>query len=190
MVLTNNGISKTMDKKKLNTISKSKFVNNLLYIIKSKDRYFNLNRKNIDIVELIESNIDLIDEYALEKDILLIFDTNVEKYFINADVNEVNNVIINIISNYISLLPLHKKIYIFLCKGKNSISISIKGKGLCIAFEEQRNIFNKFIESEKYKNSSIKMKGIDFNLVKSVSNIKSVDIDNCEECKIVIRNME
>ncbi|WP_409193300.1 sensor histidine kinase, partial [Clostridium perfringens] len=64
---------------KRNSLKMLKLINNLIDTTKLENNYYILNKKNIDIISMIEGTISCIDKYAKQKNIQLIFDTNEEE---------------------------------------------------------------------------------------------------------------
>ncbi len=143
-----------------------KLINNLIDTAKLERQHYNLNKENLDIINLIEWNIAAIDKYAKQKDISLVFDTNVEECIMAVDPEAIDRIIMNLISNAIKFSPKGKSIYINAWKSINQLSISIKDEGIGIPKEEQKTIFNRFVQSSKNKNNENCGSGIGLDLVR------------------------
>jgi signal transduction histidine kinase len=143
-----------------------KLINNLIDTTKLEKQHYNLKRDNLDIINLIEWNIASIDKYAKQKDISLVFDTNVEECIMAIDPEAIDRIIMNLISNAIKFSPKGKFIYINTWKSINQLIISIKDEGIGIPKEEQKTIFNRFVQSSKSKNNENCGSGIGLDLVR------------------------
>lgn len=176
---------------KRNCYKMLKLVNNLIDTTKLYKKYYNLRLVNIDIISLIEGNIELIDKYAKQKDISLVFDTNIEECIIAVDPDEIDRIITNLISNSIKFSPKKSNIYINVWSGNNEINISIKDEGVGIPLNEQKNIFNRFIQSTKNKESEQKGSGIGLDLVKYLTEAHNGTIDLISEenkgCEFILK---
>lgn len=155
-----------MDIIKRNAYKILKLINNLIDTTKLEKQHYNLKRENLDIINLIEWNIASIDKYAKQKDISLVFDTNVEDCIMAIDPEAIDRIMMNLISNAIKFSPKGKSIYINAWKNINQLVISIKDEGIGIPKEEQKAIFNRFVQSSKNKNNENCGSGIGLDLVR------------------------
>lgn len=142
-----------------------KLVNNLIDTTKLEKKHYNIKRENLDIINLIEWNISSIDKYAKQKNISLVFDTNVEECIMAIDPEAIDRIIMNLISNAIKFSPTGSNIYINAWKSINQITISIRDEGIGIPKEEQSTIFNRFVQSSKNNKSENSGSGIGLDLV-------------------------
>jgi signal transduction histidine kinase len=143
-----------------------KLINNLIDTTKLENEHYNINRENLDIINLIEWNISSIDKYAKQKNISLVFDTNVEECIMAIDPEAIDRVVMNLISNAIKFSKFGSNIYINTWKSINQIVISIRDEGIGIPKDEQNTIFNRFIQSSKNKQHINSGSGIGLDLVK------------------------
>ena len=155
-----------MDIIKRNSYKILKLIDNLIDTTKLEKNHYNLEKQNLDIINLIEWNISCIDKYAKQKDISLIFDTNVEECFMAIDPEAIDRMIVNLISNAIKFSQNESSIYINTWKSKNSIDISVRDEGIGIPKDEQKNIFNRFVQSTKNKRNEYCGSGIGLDLVR------------------------
>lgn len=154
---------------KRNCFKMLKLINNLIDTTKLNKKYYKLNLENVDIINLIEGNIELIDKYAKVKGISLVFDTNIEECVMAIDTYAVDRIMTNLLSNAIKFSPKGGIIYINTLKNDNLMSISIKDQGIGIPKEEQKYIFNRFMQSSKNKNTEQDGSGIGLELVKCLT---------------------
>lgn len=143
-----------------------KLINNLIDTTKLEKKHYNIKRENLDIINLIEWNISSIDKYAKQKDISLVFDTNVEECVMALDSEAIDRIIMNLISNAIKFSPQGSNIYVNTWKNINQLTISIKDQGMGIPKDEQISIFNRFVQSSKNKKSENTGSGIGLDLVR------------------------
>ena len=154
-----------------------KLINNLIDTTKLEKKHYNIKRENLDIINLIEWNISSIDKYAKQKDIALVFDTNVEECIMAIDPEAIDRIIMNLISNAIKFSPHGSNIYINTWKSINQIIISIKDEGIGIPKDEQNTIFNRFVQSSKNKNNENSGSGIGLDLVRYLTKAHNGSID-------------
>lgn len=150
---------------KRNSLKMLKLINNLIDTSKLENDYYTLNKKNVDIVSMIEGTISCIDRYAQQKNIQLIFDTNEEMCIIAVDIEAIDRIIMNLISNAIKFSGNDKNIFINLLISEKDIKISIKDEGPGISKENQREIFNRFYQVSNRNENENKGSGIGLDLV-------------------------
>ena len=154
-----------------------KLINNLIDTTKLEKKHYNIKRENLDIINLIEWNISSIDKYAKQKNIALVFDTNVEECIMAIDGEAIDRIIMNLISNAIKFSSPGSSIYINAWKSINQIIISIRDEGMGIPKDEQNAIFNRFIQSSKNKRHENSGSGIGLDLVKYLTKAHNGSIE-------------
>ena len=161
-----------------------KLINNLIDTTKLEKNHYNIKRENLDIINLIEWNISSIDKYAKQKNISLVFDTNVEECIMAMDPEAIDRIIMNLISNAIKFSPQGSSIYINVWKSIKQITISIRDEGMGIPKDEQNTIFNRFVQSSKNKRHENCGSGIGLDLVKYLTKAHngSIELRSEENC--------
>ncbi|MDO5038265.1 sensor histidine kinase KdpD [Clostridium sp.] len=151
---------------KRNSYKMLKLIENLIDITRLEKNYFNINKKNIEIVSFIESTIESIDRFAKQKDLTLVFDTNKEECIVAVDPQALDRICINLISNAIKFSDCGSDIFIYLVIDNNYINIKVSDNGIGIMDEEKSKIFNRFVQASSNKEQ--KGSGIGLDLVKSL----------------------
>ena len=147
---------------KRNSFKMLKLINNLIDSNKIKNNYYKLNKKNIDIVPMLENTISCIEKFASERNINLIFDTNEEECIMAIDPEAIDRVIMNLLSNAIKFSNENSNIYINLVVKDKEIELSFKDEGCGISKEEKERIFDRFYQGKN--NDNIEGSGIGLNL--------------------------
>lgn len=150
---------------KRNSLKIIKLIDNLIDTTKLEGENYKLNKTDIDIVNVVESIVDSIEVYANQKNINIIFDTNVEEFIINADLEAIDRIVMNLLSNAIKFSPLNETIEVTLNAKKDKVQIYVKDNGMGIAEEEQKKIFNRFEQATNSKRIEGKGSGIGLDLV-------------------------
>ena len=156
-----NNLKLSDNKKYMNIIKRNsykilKLINNLIDTSRLENNYYKLEKKNIDIVSMIEGTVECIEKYSLEKDIQLIFDTNKEECIVSVDPEAIDRILMNLLSNAIKFSPSNSEIFVYLNIDSKNINISVKDNGIGISLEDQEKIFNRFYQcSNKTENESI-----------------------------------
>ena len=168
---------KHMESIKRNGYKILKLVNNLIDTTKLEKKHYNIKRENLDIINLIEWNISSIDKYAKQKDISLVFDTNVEECIMAIDPEAIDRIIMNLISNAIKFSPQGSSVYINTWKNINQLIISVRDEGIGIPKDEQNAIFNRFIQSSRNKRNENSGSGIGLDLVRYLTKAHNGEIE-------------
>ena len=158
-------IDQHMDIIKRNCYKILKLINNIIDSTRLDQNHYKINRQNIDIINLIEWDISGIDKYAKMKNISLVFDTNVEECILAVDIEAFDRIIMNLLSNAIKFSNENSSVFINAWKDDKSIIISVKDEGIGIPENEQKTIFNRYIQSTKNKRSEYNGSGIGLDLV-------------------------
>ncbi|NOW88716.1 sensor histidine kinase [Clostridium beijerinckii] len=180
-----------MDVIKRNSYKILKLVNNLIDTTKLEKNHYSIKRENLDVINLIEWNISSIDKYAKQKEISLVFDTNVEECIMAVDPEAIDRIIMNLISNAIKFSPKGSNIYINAWKSINQLTISVRDEGIGIPKEEQNTIFNRFVQSSRNKKSENSGSGIGLDLVRYLTQAHNGSIELKSEensgCEFIIK---
>lgn len=150
---------------KRNTLKMTKLVDNLIDATKLEGDFYSIKKKNLDIINIVENIVTSIEKYADQKELHLIFDTNVEECITAFDPDCMDRIILNLLSNAIKFSPKGGKISIYLYVDKNNVKISIKDDGPGIEKEEQAAIFNRFVQAKQGKKTEQSGSGIGLDLV-------------------------
>ncbi|WP_430850818.1 sensor histidine kinase [Clostridium nigeriense] len=165
MLISDKKANEYMKIVKRNSLKMLRLVNNLIDTTKLENHYYVLNKKNIDIISMVESTINCIDKYAKQKNIQLIFDTNEEECIMGVDPEVLDRIIMNLLSNAIKFSYSNTNVYIDMFVFNDEIRISVKDEGPGISKEYQEKIFNRFYQMSKNRESDAAGSGIGLDLV-------------------------
>jgi two-component system sensor histidine kinase/response regulator len=145
-----------------------RLVNNLIDITKIDSGNFVINKLNCNIVEVVEAIVTSVVEYAALKKIEIIFDTDVEELILACDLDSIERIILNLISNAIKFTSENGKIFVSICTYENSVQIIVKDTGVGIPEDKQQLIFERFKQADNLLTRNCEGSGIGLNLVKSL----------------------
>lgn len=154
-----------------------KLVNNVIDITKIDAGFFNISKDNYDIVSVVENLTLSTVPYAEYKDITLIFDTDIEELYCLFDKDNIERVILNLLSNALKFTPANGNIFVTLTYNSKYLSISVKDTGIGIPREKQKFIFDRFSQLDTDKYSKGKGSGIGLALIKSVVELHNGHIE-------------
>ena len=155
---------------KQNSLRLVRLINNLIDLTKIDANYFEIHRRNLDIVSFVESITSSVLDYAKVKSINIIFDTDIEEKVISCDPDYVERIVLNLLSNAIKFTPKGGKILVSVHDMNEKINVSVKDNGIGIPVDIQKNIFNRFEQVDKSLRREHEGSGIGLSLVKSLVN--------------------
>lgn len=164
----NNNEKRYLKMMKQNCYRLLRLVNNLIDITKIDTEFFELNLKNCNIVEVVENITLSVADYIESKGIGLQFDTNIEERIIACDPDQIERIILNLLSNASKFTPQGGNIWVDLVDLEGKVKISVRDNGMGIPKDKQRVIFDRFQQVDKSFNREHEGSGIGLSLVKSL----------------------
>ncbi len=159
-----------------NSLKIVKLIDNLIDVSKLEKNYYTLNKYNVEMINLLESIVASIEKYAEQKNITVIFDTNVEECMCAVDPEAIDRIMMNLLSNAIKFSEVNKDILVNVTVYEETIEISVKDSGMGIKKEDQKLIFNRFIQTKSGECSEYKGSGIGLDLVSYLCRAHGGDI--------------
>ena len=153
---------------KQNSYRLLKLVNNLVDITRIDAGYYNIKRTNQNIVEIVEDITMSISQYAEEKGINLIFDTDEEEIIIGCDPDKIERITLNLLSNAIKYTDYGGEIKVSINLKKDKVYISVKDNGVGISEEGIKTVFERFVQDSNGIDRRCEGSGIGLSLVKSL----------------------
>lgn len=133
-----------------------RLVNNLLDITKMDSGNFTLKFSTCNIVEVVESVVLSVVNYAASKNIQVVFDTDVEELYLSCDLDAIERIILNLLSNSIKFTPKGGNIFVNVKVLNNFVEISVKDSGIGIPQDKQQVIF-----ADAKKNSNTQLSQVE-----------------------------
>jgi PAS domain S-box-containing protein len=160
--------------KKYNAIIKQnccrllRLVNNIIDSTKIDDGFLTLNLTCNNIVSVVEDIGLSVSNYIESHGMTLTFDTDVEEKYLNFDLDAIERIILNLISNAIKFRRENGTININIFDKGNSIMICVKDDGIGISTQQQGFVFEKFKQVDKSFTRNTEGSGIGLSIVKSL----------------------
>lgn len=145
-----------------------RLTNNIIDITRIDSGFYKPNFRNMDIVKEVEDNTLSIVQYASEKSINIVFDTNVEEKIMAFDPDKVERVILNLLSNAVKFSRRGGKILVNLYDKVDFVTITVKDTGIGIPEDKLDLIFQRFRQVDKSFFRRNEGSGIGLYLVKSL----------------------
>ncbi|EGT3617702.1 HAMP domain-containing histidine kinase, partial [Clostridium perfringens] len=121
-----------------------KLINNLIDSTKLEAGFFNLNIGNHDIVRCVEDITTSVCKFAKPNKINITFDTEEEEKIIAFDLNHLERIILNVLSNAIKFNKENGNIDVYMSFDKKYVNISIKDTGIGIPKDKIDLLFDRF----------------------------------------------
>jgi len=151
-----------------NSLRLLRLINNLIDTTKIDSGYLSLNLVNGNIVYIIEEITLSAADYIKSQGIELIFDTDVEEKYIAFDIDKIERIVLNILSNAIKFTEKNGTILVNIYDLGNKIRLSIKDTGIGIPEDKLDKIFERFVQVDKSFSRRSEGSGIGLALVKSL----------------------
>lgn len=170
-------VRKYLNSSKQNCYRLLRLINNIIDITKMDAGFFHSNLKCWNIVSVVEEITQSIADYARNKGIYIIFDTDVEEKNTICDADAIERIILNLLSNAIKFTGEGGNINVALKDMNEYIEISVEDSGIGIPEEQLPLIFNRFKQVDKSLARRHEGSGIGLSLVKSLVEMHGGTID-------------
>lgn len=154
---------------KQNCLRLLRLVNNLIDTTKIDSGFYEPSFSNYNIIELIKGIATSVSEYAKIKDINLVFQSYTDELTMSCDIDIIERIMLNLISNAIKFTK--DSIYIGITKRDNFIVITVKDNGKGIKKEKQELIFERYKQGDNLSTQNNEGSGIGLSLTKTLTKI-------------------
>lgn len=170
-------IAKYSKSLKQNCYRMLRIVNNLIDLTRIDSGFFKLNMQNHNIVNVVEDITLSVAEYIQNKNVNLIFDTDVEEKYMAFDVDMIERIILNLLSNAVKFTPPGGNISVNINDESNYVNITVRDSGIGIPEDKLSIIFDRFRQVDKSLTRNTEGSGIGLNLVKSLVKLHGGEIN-------------
>ena len=182
--IPNEDLNRYLKNIKQNSYRLLKLVNNLTDVSKMDIGYYNIRLSKNNIVNIIEDICLSVVEYAKNKGVEIIFDTECEEIEMACDPDAIERVVLNLLSNAIKYsLNENSRILVNISDDKEFVFVSIKDNGRGIPKDKLEIIFDRFEQANVDFRRRYESSGIGLYLVQSIiklhgGNIKVDSVEN------------
>lgn len=159
-----------------NCITLTKLANNLIDSSRINSDYLLANLKVYNIVELLEDTVTKLVDYAISKNIELIFDTNEEEVYVKLDEDFMQRIMINLISNAIKFSRDNGVIQVIVEDLGDDVNVFIIDNGVGMDEEFVRKAFERYAMGKNNETAKLKGSGIGLFVVKRLVEIQNGSI--------------
>lgn len=166
--ISKNKLHKYIKYMKQNTYRLIRLINNMLDLSKINNNYLLLDLENENIVKIVEDIVLSVSEVTKDKNLKLIFNSEIEEKFIACDKDKIEKVILNLLSNAIKYTDPGGYIKINIWEEEGKVYILVEDSGIGIPYDAQKSIFDIY-KQVNFRNKREKQgSGIGLSLVKSI----------------------
>ena len=126
-----------------------RLIDNIVDITKIDVGFTKPKFANCDIVRVIEEITLSVVNYAENKNINIVFDTEIEEHIIKCDSSMIERAMLNLLSNAIKFTKENGNIVVNLYKDEQWVHIIVKDDGIGIPIGIQGMIFERFVQGDK-----------------------------------------
>lgn len=159
-----------------------RLVDNIIDITKIDSGFKSLNLQNRNIVEVVENITLSTVDYVKSKSREIIFDTETEEKVLAFDSEQMERIILNLISNAVKFTKPNDKIEVNIYDRDERVLISVKDTGIGISQEKQEIIFERFRQADPLYIRENEGSGIGLSLVKSLVEMHGGSISVISKC--------
>ncbi|MDP4143384.1 MAG: PocR ligand-binding domain-containing protein [Bacillota bacterium] len=145
-----------------------RLIDNLIDMNKIELGFYSLELRNNNIVKIVEDITLSIVEYAKQKDISIIFDTEMEEQIIACDSEKLERIMLNLLSNSIKFTKPGGSIFVSIYSSGGYILVCVKDTGIGIPENMHKEIFDTFTQVDSSFRRNAEGSGIGLSLVKSL----------------------
>lgn len=173
-----NMFNKCLSNIKQNSYRILKIANNLIDMSKIDGNFYSINMGNYNIVEVVENIVQSLAEYMKDNKRNIIFDTIEEEIITACDPDQIERIILNVLSNAMKFTSHGGNIYVDMEVNDrcNKVIIKISNDGEKINFEDRLRIFERFTQSESLLTRRTEGTGIGLTLVKSLVKLHNGEV--------------
>ena len=145
-------------------------INQLLDFRKIVKEKMELKISRVDLVPMVEEALDDFREMASERHIELLFTLSRRSILVWVDIERMESVVYNLLSNALKFTPNGGKIELILSQRdeEECVMLTVRDTGIGIPRDKQSHIFERFAQASRAVDSSMKGSGIGLSLCREI----------------------
>ena len=155
-----------------------KLANNMIDTTKIEGGFYQININNYNIVEIVENIVQSLASYIKNSKRNIVFDTIEEEIILACDPDQIERVILNLLSNAMKFTSDDGNIYVSIESDQpfNRVLIRIGNDGQPLDIKDSKKIFKRFTQSESLLTRRIEGSGIGLSISKALMEMHKGDI--------------
>lgn len=167
---------------KQNCYRLQRVINNMNEIVDVENGVCSVEFVYCDIINLTKYIVDCVNGYLNDKGVYIKFNSDINYSILKIDLDKVQKIILNLISNAIKFSEIGSLIEVYIYKENDFINIAIKDNGVGIPKDRLKFIFTKFGQVDKTLSRNTEGCGVGLTLVKAFLKLQGGYINvNSEE---------
>lgn len=162
---------------KRNCYRLKRLINNMNEVVEVENGSCLTNFVYCDIIKFTKNIIRYANDYLFDKGVSINFKTDIDSSVLKVDIDKMERIILNLISNAIKFSDIKNSIDIEITKDKEYTNISIKDYGVGIPKDRLSFIFTKFGQVDKTLSRNTEGSGVGLTLVKAFVNLHGGNIN-------------
>jgi signal transduction histidine kinase len=150
---------------------------NILLLTQMENNIVKLEKNNFDIHHLLKKVLIQFEKNIVDKSIVISLITDNDSLMVNADLNQIQRVIYNIIDNAIKFSRVGDELTIETMVMENNIQISISDTGMGMSETEIKYMWIRFHKGDKSRGQDKRGFGIGLSIVREIINAHNQTID-------------
>ena len=169
--LTQDKFNEYMDIIRKNCDNLLKIINDIIDSSKIENGKYRINKKNNDIVYIVEEAALNMSKFIEDKGVNLIIDPDMEEKIISCDETEIERCVVNLLANAVKFTNEGGEIRVYIKEVEDYIEITVEDTGIGISKEDQEFIFKRFSQVGDNKSIKVSSSGIGLTFVKYIAEL-------------------
>lgn len=155
----------------------TKLTNDILLLTKMENDVLKPEFEDFDLHEAIRNVLMQFEHKILDKKLHLILLIEAEEIFVNADFNQIQRVITNLLDNAIKFCRNSDEITVETTLSGDKVTVSIKDSGPGITEEDIKDIWNRFHKVDRSRGMDKKGVGLGLSIVREIIKLHNESIN-------------
>ena len=159
-----------------------RLVNNIIELTKMDSGFLRANLVNVDIISLVEDVALSTVNYLAQKQIELVFDTEVEELVTACDPVKMESIMLNLLSNSVKYMERSGTVFVWIAVKDQQVMIHVKDNGVGIPKKKLNNIFERFVQVNDSIVRKTEGSGLGLAIVKSLVTVQkgTIQVESTE----------
>lgn len=154
----------------------SRLITNLLQVTRMENGETKIERTDFDINELVRITLLKFEMMIIPKNIDVSLDIKDGRIFVNADKDNINQVLVNLFNNAVKFTPEGGRITIDITEKRDKVWVSITNSGHGIENDQIDHIWDRFYKTDKSRSRERTGVGLGLYIVKQILNMHGEQI--------------
>lgn len=153
-----------------------RLIENLIDITEIDAGQHSMHLGTHDVVRLVRELATETAAYVKERDINLVFHSELDEKYIVCDAEKIERIVLNLLSNAVKFTPQHGFIKIFINESDGHLIIKVMDTGIGIPSQMKNSVFERFIQVDKSHTRLREGSGIGLSIVKAFVDLHQGEI--------------